>query len=84
MGIDYFAVNKRHFRTKSRKRLALEADMLGNMEFFHQGRGDFMCVSRCHDSFTASTASSTRRLTSSSAPWTVAPAAIAWPPPPRR
>ena len=45
-GIDYFAVNKRHFRTKSRKRLALEADMLGNMEFFHEGRGVFMCVSR--------------------------------------
>jgi len=43
-GIDYFAVNKRHFRTKSRKRLALEADMLSNMRFFHEGRGVFMSV----------------------------------------
>ncbi len=45
-GIDYFSVNKRHFRTKTKKRLALEADMLGNMEFFDEGRGVFMCVSR--------------------------------------
>ena len=43
-GIDWFAVNKRHFRTKSRKRIALEADLLGNMEFFHGGRGVFMTV----------------------------------------
>jgi len=44
-GIDYFDVNKRHFRTKSRKRIALEADLLGNMEFFHGGRGVFMAAS---------------------------------------
>ena len=43
-GIDYFAVNKRHFRTKSRKRIALEADILSRMEFFHQGRGVFLTV----------------------------------------
>ena len=43
-GIDYFSVNKRHFRTKSRKRLALEADLLSNMEFFHEGKGVFMTV----------------------------------------
>ena len=43
-GIDYFAVNKRHFRTKSRKRLALEAELLGHMEFFHEGRGVFMSL----------------------------------------
>lgn len=43
-GIDYFSVNKRHFRTKSRKRIALEADILGRMEFFHQGRGVFLTV----------------------------------------
>ncbi len=43
-GIDYFAVNKRHFRTKSRKRIALEADILGRMEFFHEGRGVFLTV----------------------------------------
>ena len=45
-GIDYFSVNKRHFRTKSRRRLALEADMLANMEFFDEGRGVFMAVPR--------------------------------------
>lgn len=45
-GIDYFAVNKRHFRTKSRKRIALETELLGHMRFFHEGRGVFMSVSR--------------------------------------
>ncbi len=45
-GIDFFAVNKRHFRTKTKKRLQLEADLIANMEFFHQGRGVFMTVSR--------------------------------------
>ncbi len=44
-GIDYFDVNKRHFRTKSRKRIALEADLLSNMEFFHGGKGVFMAAS---------------------------------------
>ena len=43
-GIDYFTVNKRHFRTKSAKRLALEADLLSNMEFFHDGQGVFLTV----------------------------------------
>ena len=43
-GIDAAAANKRHFRTKSRKRLQLEADLLQNMEFFHQGRGVFLTV----------------------------------------
>ena len=43
-GIDYFAVNKRHFRTKSRKRIALEAALLSGMEYFHQGRGVFMAI----------------------------------------
>lgn len=41
-GIDYFAVNKRHFRTKSRKRIAVEAELLGGAEFFHGGRGVFL------------------------------------------
>lgn len=36
--IDYRAVNKRCFRTKSRKRLQLEAAMLGSMEFFDEER----------------------------------------------
>ena len=43
-GIDYFAVNKRHFRTKSKKRLALEAALLGNMEFFQEDRGVFLTI----------------------------------------
>ena len=43
-GIDYFAVNKRHFRTKSRRRVALEAALFGGMEYFHGGRGVFMAV----------------------------------------
>jgi len=37
-GIDFRAVNKRHFRTKSRKRLALEGRLLSGMEFFDGGR----------------------------------------------
>ncbi|MCI2057097.1 MAG: DHH family phosphoesterase [Oscillibacter sp.] len=37
-GIDYRTVNKVFFRTKSRKRLALESDMLSHMEFFDRGR----------------------------------------------
>lgn len=46
VGIDYYTVNKRHFRTKSRKRIALEADLLSNMRFFQGGRGVFMSASR--------------------------------------
>ena len=37
-GIDFRTVNKVFFRTKTRKRLALEADMLANMEFYDAGR----------------------------------------------
>ncbi len=37
-GIDCRAVNKRHFRTKSKKRLALEGRLLRDMEFFDGGR----------------------------------------------
>lgn len=37
-GIDYRAVNQIFFRTKSRKRLVLEGDMLANMEFYDGGR----------------------------------------------
>ena len=43
-GIDSFAVNKRHFRTKSRKRLALEADLLSHMEFFFCFKGVVLTV----------------------------------------
>ena len=37
-GIDYRAVNKLHFRTKSKKRLALEGELLRTMEFYDEGR----------------------------------------------
>lgn len=37
-GIDYKTINKVFFRTKTRKRLALEADMLSHMEFYDRGR----------------------------------------------
>lgn len=37
-GIDFQAVNKVFFRTKTRKRLELEAAMLSGMEFYDRGR----------------------------------------------
>ena len=43
-GIDYFTVNKRHFRTKTRRRMAIEAELMGNAEFFHQDRGVFLTI----------------------------------------
>ena len=36
--IDYRAANKLHFRTKSRKRLALEGELLRTMEFYDENR----------------------------------------------
>ena len=44
VGIDYKTVNKVFFRTKTRKRMALEADMLSNMEFFDAERVVFLYV----------------------------------------
>ncbi len=43
-GIDYISVNKRHFRTKTKRRIALEAELLGKAEFFHEDRGVFLCL----------------------------------------
>ena len=43
-GIDYRTVNKVFFRTKTRKRLALEADMLTHVEYFDRGRVAFLYV----------------------------------------
>ena len=43
-GINYYAVNKRHFRTKSRRRIALETELMGKAEFFHEGRGVVLTV----------------------------------------
>ena len=37
-GIDFRTVNKKHFRTKTKKRLALEGRLLGEMEYFDGGR----------------------------------------------
>ncbi|MCI8398590.1 MAG: phosphoesterase RecJ domain-containing protein [Oscillibacter sp.] len=37
-GIDFLTVNKRFFRTKTRKRLALEAAMLSAIEYHDEGR----------------------------------------------
>lgn len=37
-GIDFRSVNKRHFRTKSRLRLAIEAEMLSTMHLYDDGR----------------------------------------------
>ena len=44
LGIDYKTVNKVFFRTKTRKRMALEGDMLANMEFFDRERVVFLYV----------------------------------------
>lgn len=37
-GIDYKVVNKLHFRTKSKKRIALEGELLRTMEFYDENR----------------------------------------------
>ncbi len=37
-GIDVRGVNKKHFRTKTKKRLALEGRLLSEMEYFDDGR----------------------------------------------
>ena len=37
-GIDYRAANKLHFRTKSKKRIALEGELLRTMEFYDENR----------------------------------------------
>ena len=37
-------MNKRHFRTKSRRRIAIEAELMGKAEFFHEGRGVFLTI----------------------------------------
>lgn len=45
-GINFYWVNKRHFRTKSRRRIALEAVLMSQAEFFHEGRGVLLTLSR--------------------------------------
>lgn len=46
VGIDYRAVNKRHFRTKTKKRLALEAELLRTMELYDHDRVVIVTLSR--------------------------------------
>lgn len=43
-GIDYYSVNKRHFRTKTRPRIALEAELMRQAAFFHEDRGVFLSM----------------------------------------
>ncbi len=43
-GIDYFSVNKRHYRTKSRQRIALESRAMSEIRYFHEGKGTFVIV----------------------------------------
>ena len=43
-GIDYYTVNQRHFRTKSKKRIAVESELMSGAEFFHDGQGVFLCI----------------------------------------
>ncbi len=45
-GIDFYAVNKRHFQTKTKRRIAMEAELLGGVEYFDGGRGVFVTISR--------------------------------------
>ncbi len=45
-GIDFRTANKKHFRTKTKKRLALEARLLGEMEYFDGGRIVVVCVTQ--------------------------------------
>ena len=46
LGADYKTVNKVHFRTKSRVRIKLEAELMSNMEFYDGGRIAVVTVTR--------------------------------------
>lgn len=43
-GINYYDVNKRHFRTKTRPRIAVETALMGGAAFFQGGRGVFLSL----------------------------------------
>ncbi len=45
-GIDFYGVNKRHFHTKTKRRIAMEAELLGGVEYFDGGRGVFVTITR--------------------------------------
>lgn len=43
-GIDYEAANKRHFRTKTKRRIAMEGELLSSLEYFDDDRGVFVTI----------------------------------------
>lgn len=45
-GIDYRAANKRHFRTKSKRRIAMEGELLRSLDFFNDDHVVFLTISR--------------------------------------
>ena len=44
-GIDYRSVNKRHFRTKTKRRIAMEGELLSGLDFFNDDRTVFLTIS---------------------------------------
>lgn len=45
-GIDYRAANKRHFCTKSKRRIAMEGELFSGLDFFDGDRGVFLTITR--------------------------------------
>ena len=45
-GIDFAAVNKRHFQTTSKRRVAMEAELMGTLDYFDGDRGVFVTISQ--------------------------------------
>lgn len=45
-GIDFRAANKRHFRTKSKRRIAMEGELLRGLDFFNDDHVVFLTISR--------------------------------------
>lgn len=46
VGIDYRAANKRHFCTKSKRRIAMEGELFSGLDFFDGDRGVFLTITR--------------------------------------
>lgn len=44
-GIDYRSVNTRHFRTKTKRRIAMEGELLSGLDFFNDDRTVFLTIS---------------------------------------
>jgi phosphoesterase RecJ-like protein len=43
-GIDFRTVNKRHFFTKTKRRIVMEGELLSNLEFFAEDHGVFITI----------------------------------------